>query len=113
MTEKPFYESKKFIYASSTFVAALILYLIRLVSPDMPQDQVDLLSQLILLVLVMGGFLITGHTVTDVTAVWVNRPQPKPIGEAAHELIDALPLGERDADDAEIAGESAAPEAKA
>ncbi|HML21875.1 MAG TPA: hypothetical protein PKD09_09515 [Aggregatilinea sp.] len=94
MTEKPFYKSKKFIYAACTFVAALILYLLQLASPDMTQDQIELLNQMILMVLIMGSLLLTGHTITDVTAVWVNRPQTKPLGEAAHDLIDAVTGGD-------------------
>lgn len=90
---KPFYRSRKFAYALSTFLAsALLMLLPTLVELD--EATAAMLDEYVPLVVAVGVLLILGHTVTDVTALLRDRPVRAPLDQAAHELIDAVAGGE-------------------
>ena len=93
MESKPFYTSRKFAYALGTFLASLVLALLPALV-DLDAETSDMLESMLPLVFVIGALVITGHTVTDVMAVWKEGVAYKSLQEAAHDLIDAVPLGE-------------------
>lgn len=94
MKSKPFYTSRKFAYALGTFLAALLLVALPLVA-DVTPETMEMLKTMLPLVFVIGILVITGHTVTDVMAVWTEGVQYKDLRTAAHDLIDAVPIPER------------------
>jgi hypothetical protein len=85
---KPFWKSKKFIYALATLIAALIVALLPSVTTLDAQTDA-MLRDVLPGVLAMGIAVIAGHTLTDVTAIWFNRPIHQPLATAAHAMIDA------------------------
>lgn len=101
----PFYKSKKFLYALATFLAALVIAALPMIV-SLDDDTLAMLEQMLPLVFVMGALVIAGHTVTDVMAVWREGVVSKDLRQAAHELIDALPLAEHDHNDVELTGGS-------
>jgi len=105
MESKPFWKSRKFGYAAGTLAASLILALLSSVegvSPDVQAALADMLPT----VLVMGILLITGHTVTDVVAIWKEGVEAKDLRDAIVDLIDAI-MGP---DDEEPDGEEPGPD---
>lgn len=94
MKDKKFYQSKKFVYALATFLAALVVWLMPMIV-DMQQEQIDMLNTMLPGVLAVGIALIAGHSATDIIAIWVNGVQAKPVKEAVQDLVEAIPLGER------------------
>lgn len=86
---KPFWKSRKFIYAAGTFLAALVLTILPMVV-ELEQETLDLLDQMLPLVFVIGLALIGGHTATDLVAIWQEGVVGKELAQAAHDLIDAL-----------------------
>lgn len=92
MNPKPFWTSRKFIYALATLIAALIMAALpSLVILDALTEA--MLSDLLPGVLAMGIALIAGHTITDITAIWLARPSYQPLPEAAHNMIDLVESG--------------------
>lgn len=83
-----FYRSRKFAYALGTFLAALLLVALPLVA-EVNDETMEMLKTMLPLVFVIGILVITGHTVTDVMAVWTEGVQYKDLRTAAHDLIDA------------------------
>jgi len=89
MENKPFWKSRKFGYALGTLLATLLLQLlanIEGVSPEVQQALADFLPT----VLVMGVLLITGHTITDVVALWKEGVAAKDLRDALVDLLDTL-----------------------
>lgn len=86
---KPFWKSRKFVYALGTALAALVLAFLPEVVVLDPETQ-DLLGEMLPLVFVIGLSVILGHTVTDVAAIWRSGVQGKPLADALKDLIDAL-----------------------
>jgi len=99
----PFYKSKKFLYALATFLAALVIAALPMVV-SLDDDTAAMLEEMLPLIFVMGALLIAGHTVTDVMAVWRDGVPPKGLRQAAHDLIDALPLAEQGPGDVKLTG---------
>ena len=91
---KPFYTSRKFAYALGTFLASLVLALLPALV-ELDAETTDMLETMLPLIFVIGALVITGHTVTDVMAVWKEGVKYKTLQEAAHDLIDAVPIPER------------------
>ncbi|MBI5961045.1 MAG: hypothetical protein HY866_20065 [Chloroflexi bacterium] len=86
---KKFFQSKKFVYALCVFLAQLLLVALpSVVSLD--QDQMDMLSNMIPTVFVIGGLVITGHAATDIAYAWLNRVPSTDLSTAAHNLVDAF-----------------------
>lgn len=83
-----FYRSRKFAYALGTFLAALLLVALPMVA-EVDGETMEMLKTMLPLVFVVGILVITGHTVTDVMAVWTEGVQYKDLRTAAHDLIDA------------------------
>lgn len=87
--DKPFWRSRKFGYAVGTLLAALLLRLLASVdgiSPDVRAALTDFIPT----VIVMGVLLITGHTVTDVIALWKEGVQAVNLRDAVLEVIEVL-----------------------
>lgn len=95
---KPFYRSKKFLYALATFLAAAVIAALPMVVA-LDDETVAMLEQMLPLVFVMGALVIAGHTVTDVMAVWREGVASTDLRQAAHELIEALAADQVDASD--------------
>lgn len=89
MQPKPFYKSRKFAYALGTFLAALVLVVLPM-AVELDPEVTGMLEEMLPLVFVIGIMLITGHTITDVMAIWREGVIGKELKEAAHDLIDAL-----------------------
>ena len=85
---KPFWKSKKFIYALATLIAAIIVAVLPSVA-TLDAETDAMLKDVLPGVLAIGIALIAGHTITDVTAIWSNRPAYQPLQPAAHDLINA------------------------
>lgn len=94
--DKPFYKSKKFVYALATFLAAIVVWLMPLAATDMTQEQLDMLNTMLPGIFVAGGLLIAGHSATDIAAIWLEGVKAKPVKEALNDLVEAIPLAERD-----------------
>ncbi len=90
MDLKPFYRSRKLAYALGTLVAALIIVVLPTLGLNLEPETVDLLSDMLPLVFVLGFLTITGHTVTDIAAQWKEGVAAKSIEEALQLLLDAL-----------------------
>ena len=86
--EKPFWKSKKFIYAVASFVAAVVLAVLPSVT-TLDADTVTMLHDVVPKVVLGGFLLIAGHTVTDVVYLAVQA-RDVPLREAAHGLVDAV-----------------------
>lgn len=99
MTSRPFYTSRKFAYAVGTLLASLVLALLPAVV-ELDAATTEMLETMLPMIFVIGALVITGHTVTDVMAVWKEGVKYKTLQEAAHDLIDAIPLAERESGDA-------------
>lgn len=84
-----FYKSRKFAYALGTFLAALLLIALPMVA-EVNSETMEMLETMLPLVFVIGILVITGHTVTDVMAVWTEGVKYKDLKTAAHDLIDAV-----------------------
>lgn len=87
--DKPFWKSRKFLYALGTLIAALVVGLlanVEGVSPDVQAALGEFLPTLV----TMGALLIAGHTVTDVVATWREGVPEKTIQEAIMEFIEAF-----------------------
>lgn len=89
MEVKPFWKSRKFGYAVGTFLASLVLALLSSVEGVSPDVQAALAGMLPT-ALVMGVLLITGHTITDVVALWRDGVAGKELKDAVVDLIDAI-----------------------
>lgn len=96
-TEKPIWKGKKFAYALGTFVAALVVAILP-AAFDMDAATVDMLESVLPLVFVIGALAITGHTLTDIMAVWKEGVQAKSWPEAGHDLIDVIANPEQETD---------------
>lgn len=92
---KPFWKSRKFAYAVGTFLAALVLALLPM-AVTLDEPTTAMLEQMLPLIFVIGALVITGHTVTDVVAVWKEGVESQTLRDAAHALIEAVPLPERE-----------------
>lgn len=95
MAEKPFYKSKKFAYAVGTFLAALVVAVMPMIA-SLDAETLDMLETMLPVIFVIGALLITGHTVTDVAAVWMEGVKFKALKEAAGDLLESVPLPERE-----------------
>lgn len=95
MSEKPFWQSKKFVYALSGFVAALILALLPLAVPSIDEETQAALIDLMPQVFAVAMFLIAGHALTDALSLAVGV-QGMSLKDAAHALIDAVADDEPD-----------------
>jgi len=101
MTEKPFYMSKKFVYALSTLLAAIVLAVLPSVV-TLDGVTVAMIEDMLPAALGLGFFVICGHTLSD--AIVLSRGvENKPLPDAAHDFVDALPLGEKSPDEANAA----------
>jgi hypothetical protein len=94
----PFWKSKKFVYALATFCAALIVALAPTFADwaniELKPETLDMMDQMLPLIIAMGLLVITGHTATDLMYLWTEGIKSKELKEAAHDLIEAFPLGE-------------------
>ncbi|MBI5957526.1 MAG: hypothetical protein HY866_02250 [Chloroflexi bacterium] len=86
---KKFFQSKKFVYALCVFLAQLLLVALPSVV-QLDPDQMDMLSNMIPTVFVIGGLVITGHAATDIAYAWLNRVPASELTIAAHNLVDAF-----------------------
>ena len=89
--KKHFWQSRKFIYATSALVVAAVMALLpQFVS--MTPEQADAVQGLVVYVVVFGVALITGHTITDVVAILAaaNANMPQNVQTALHEFVDAV-----------------------
>lgn len=89
----PFYKSKKFVYAVGTLLAALVIAVLPM-AVDLDANTVDMLEAMLPLVFVIGAMVITGHTVTDIMAVWSEGVKTKDLKTALLEMVEVLPLDE-------------------
>jgi hypothetical protein len=89
MEAKPFWKSRKFGYALGTLLASLAVTLLSSVEGIAPDVQAAL-AQFLPTIMVMGVLLITGHTITDVVALWRDGVAGKELKDAVLELIDAI-----------------------
>jgi hypothetical protein len=89
MESKPFWKSRKFGYALGTLLASLAVTLLSSVEGIAPDVQAAL-AGFLPTILVMGVLLITGHTITDVVALWRDGVAGKELKDAIIELIDAI-----------------------
>lgn len=89
MEVKPFWKSRKFGYALGTLLASLAVALLSSVEGVSPDVQAAL-AQFLPTILVMGVLLITGHTITDVVALWRDGIAAKELRDALVDLLDAL-----------------------
>jgi len=89
--EKPFWKSKKFVYALSAFIASLIVTLLPLVV-DLTPEQVEMLQEMLPMTIGLFLLVILGHSANDFLALWKSRMEYKDIKEALQELIDELPI---------------------
>lgn len=92
--EKPFYKSKKFVYALATFIAALVLAVLPSIVTLEPET-VDMLETTLPAVLGIGILVITGHGIQDALTT-VKGLQIMSLSSAFAELIEATPLAERE-----------------
>lgn len=88
MSDKPIWQSKKFVIAAAVFVAALIMTLLPSVVEVDGETQATLFD-LVPRVFVFGALWLIGHTVTDAMSLAVGV-QGKTLQDAAHDLIDAV-----------------------
>jgi hypothetical protein len=89
MESKPFWKSRKFGYALGTLLASLAVALLSSIEGVSPDVQAAL-AQFLPTIMVMGVLLITGHTITDVVALWRDGVAGKELKDAIIELIDAI-----------------------
>lgn len=89
MESKPFWKSRKFGYALGTLLASLAVTLLSSVEGIAPDVQAAL-AGFLPTILVMGVLLITGHTITDVVAIWRDGVAGAELKDAIIELIDAI-----------------------
>ena len=89
MESKPFWKSRKFGYALGTLLASLAVALLSSVEGIAPDVQAAL-AGFLPTILVMGVLLITGHTITDVVAIWRDGVAGAELKDAIIELIDAI-----------------------
>lgn len=89
MEEKRFWQSRKFGYALGTLLASLAVTLLSSVEGIAPDVQAAL-AGFLPTILVMGVLLITGHTITDVVAIWRDGVAGAELKDAIIELIDAI-----------------------
>jgi hypothetical protein len=88
----PFWTSRKFSYAAATLLSAVILAALpSVIRLDAATEA--LLRDLLPGVLAVGIALITGHTITDVVAIWSARPADQTPADAAAALIDLAANG--------------------
>ncbi len=91
--DKPFWKSKKFIYALGTFLAALVVWIMPQ-AVSMTAEQTDMLTTILPGVFVTGLMLIAGHAATDITAIWLEGVKAKSVKEAALDVVSQIPLNE-------------------
>lgn len=89
MESKPFWKSRKFGYAVGTLLASLLVAVLANVDGVNPDVQAAL-NQVLPTLFVMGALLITGHTITDVVAIWSDGVAAKDLKDAVIDLVDAL-----------------------
>ena len=97
---KPFYKSRKFIYALGTLIAALIVALLpagaEAVGQTLSPETLAMLEKMLPLVIVLGLSALAGHTVTDLMALWTEGVQAKNLKQAIIDLIEEIDLAEAD-----------------
>lgn len=86
--EKPFYKGKKFVYALSGIITALVLAILPSVV-ELEPDTVDMLQTMLLPVLAITFLVITGHGVQDAISS-VQGLQNPTIGAAIIDMIAAM-----------------------
>lgn len=95
--DKPFWKSRKFGYAAGTLLASLLVALLSRAEGVSPDVQAAL-NQMLPTILVVGVLLITGHTITDVAAIWAEGVAAKDLKDAVIDLIEVLLDGVDDDD---------------
>lgn len=88
MSEKPFYMSKKFVYAAISLVAAVIVAILP-TALELDEEQTKTLNEIVPVVLAFGFALIGGHTIMDALSMAKGAQLPG-VSDAIQELIDAI-----------------------
>lgn len=87
-TEKRFYQSKKFVYAVSAFIAALIMALLPSLF-TLEAETLDMLNVALPVVMSFFGFVLVGHQWMDAKSLAMQTPLLE-LEDAAHAVVDAV-----------------------
>jgi len=102
------FASRKFVYAVSSIIMVLVVTYLPIVTAEigltLSADSIDALNSLLPMVVVIGLFVIGGHSVSDAISLWSGYQANPKLRENIEAILDelfgddddteAVPLGE-------------------